>query len=238
MSILDKAKELFAKGTKPERPKYLRGDPPGPSVKGRTILAQKKAQQQAKQTENPYKSAKKSNVAKGTKYGFEKKKSKVSSGFGKTTGAYKIKKGDTLSGIAKTHGTTVAALMKANKGITDKNKIIAGAGLTIPGMGKATTKKTTTKRVDPTKDPRFQRIFGANKQKSTKKLKPSQILAQKKKDRAKKSNEALKRFFSAPFTTTQRQKERKEALKKKFGRQKNMSTGGMASMDDYMKDLL
>jgi len=50
---------------------------------------------------------------------------------------YKIKSGDTLSKIAKRLGTTVAALMAANKNsIKDKNKIRAGATLKLPsGMG-------------------------------------------------------------------------------------------------------
>lgn len=44
-----------------------------------------------------------------------------------------IQKGQTLSGIAKSQGTTVDALMKANPSITDANKIFAGASLTLPG---------------------------------------------------------------------------------------------------------
>jgi murein DD-endopeptidase MepM/ murein hydrolase activator NlpD len=45
---------------------------------------------------------------------------------------YKIKSGDSLSKIAKMMGTTVAAIMKANKNIKDKNKIKAGDSLTLP----------------------------------------------------------------------------------------------------------
>ena len=52
--------------------------------------------------------------------------------FPKTKGSYKIKKGDTLSGIAKARGTTVAKIMKMNPMIKDKNKIRAGAGLKLP----------------------------------------------------------------------------------------------------------
>ncbi|MEN9614011.1 MAG: hypothetical protein RLZZ347_318 [Candidatus Parcubacteria bacterium] len=44
-----------------------------------------------------------------------------------------IQKGQTLSGIAKSQGTTVDALMKANPSITDPNKIFAGASLALPG---------------------------------------------------------------------------------------------------------
>ncbi len=44
-----------------------------------------------------------------------------------------IQKGQTLSGIAKSQGTTVDAILKANPSITDANKIYAGASLTLPG---------------------------------------------------------------------------------------------------------
>ena len=52
--------------------------------------------------------------------------------FPKTKGSYKIKSGDTLSGIAKARGTTVSKIMKMNPSIKDKNKIRAGAGLKLP----------------------------------------------------------------------------------------------------------
>lgn len=45
---------------------------------------------------------------------------------------YKIKRGDTLSGIAKRYGTTVSKLMKANPYIKNKNRIYAGKYLQIP----------------------------------------------------------------------------------------------------------
>lgn len=77
--------------------------------------------------------------------------------------AYTIKKGDTLSGIAKKYGTTVSALMKANSYIKNANLIYTGNKLTIPGSSSsskkttstkkktATTTKTTTKTTTPTK---------------------------------------------------------------------------------------
>jgi LysM repeat protein len=43
----------------------------------------------------------------------------------------KINKGDTLSAIAKRHGTTVKDLMDANPYIKDANKIYAGKSLTL-----------------------------------------------------------------------------------------------------------
>lgn len=48
-----------------------------------------------------------------------------------TSGTYTIKRGDTLSGIAAAHGTTVKALADLN-GISDPNKIVAGRTLKLP----------------------------------------------------------------------------------------------------------
>lgn len=59
--------------------------------------------------------------------------------------SYKIKKGDTLSAIAKANGTTVAAIAKAN-GIKNKNLIVTGKSLTIPGKANATSTKTPSAR--------------------------------------------------------------------------------------------
>lgn len=47
--------------------------------------------------------------------------------------SYRIRWGDTLSGIAARHGTSVSALMQANPQIKNKNLIYAGKSLTIPG---------------------------------------------------------------------------------------------------------
>jgi LysM repeat protein len=49
-----------------------------------------------------------------------------------TTQDYKVKKGDTLGGIAKQFDTTVADLMKANPGVKDKNVIHVGQVLDVP----------------------------------------------------------------------------------------------------------
>jgi len=62
---------------------------------------------------------------------------------------YKIKKGDTLSAIAKKEGTTVSELMKLNPTIKDKNMIMSGANLNLPyGMEKleSNVKSATTKQ--------------------------------------------------------------------------------------------
>ena len=47
---------------------------------------------------------------------------------------YTIKKGDTLSGIAQTYGTTVETLVHINN-IQDPDKIYAGDTITVPGLG-------------------------------------------------------------------------------------------------------
>lgn len=47
--------------------------------------------------------------------------------------AYRIRTGDTLSGIAQRYNTSVGALMKANPQIKNANLIYAGANLTVPG---------------------------------------------------------------------------------------------------------
>lgn len=43
-----------------------------------------------------------------------------------------IKRGDTLSGLAKQYGTTISELMRLNPSIRDPNLIYAGASLTVP----------------------------------------------------------------------------------------------------------
>jgi len=58
-----------------------------------------------------------------------KKKKRKGLEYPKTKGPYKIKKGDTLSELARDNNTTVAKLMELNPDIKDANKIRAGAGL-------------------------------------------------------------------------------------------------------------
>ena len=45
-----------------------------------------------------------------------------------------IKPGDTLSGLAKQYGTSVSELMKLNPQIKDRDKIYAGAKLTVKAV--------------------------------------------------------------------------------------------------------
>ncbi len=47
--------------------------------------------------------------------------------------AYRIRTGDTLSGIAHRYGTSVSSLMKSNPQIKNANLIYAGRTLTVPG---------------------------------------------------------------------------------------------------------
>lgn len=171
-------------------------------------------------TGNPYGSTTKSTSKKGDTFGA---KPKVQ--FPKTTGSYKIKKGDTLSSIAKARGTTVAKIMEANPGIKDKNKIRLGAGLKgVPGaQGSSTIKNIADAGKKRKADPKGTTYGELYKGKGKKKKTTSKA-------------ERGKRDFSRLnfFKTTEKQKQRRAALKAKFGK----SEGGMASMDDYMKDLL
>ena len=143
MSILE---YLRTQGKEPKRQR-MRGDPPGPSVEGRR---KKKYKEYADRNTrpagmdtsgNPYRhTGPASKVKVGDTFGQKIKRTKKVTGvYPRSKGAYKIKKGDTLSGIAKREGTTVAELMRLNRGIKDKNKIRAGAGLNLPPKGKKRT---------------------------------------------------------------------------------------------------
>lgn len=57
--------------------------------------------------------------------------------------SYRIRWGDTLSGIAARNGTSVSALMKANPQIKNANLIYAGKTLTIPGASDEFVKTTS-----------------------------------------------------------------------------------------------
>ncbi len=61
-----------------------------------------------------------------------------------------VKKGDTLSAIAKANKTTVAAIAKANPSIKNVNVIKVGQKVIIPGATSATTTKPTTSAVTTT----------------------------------------------------------------------------------------
>lgn len=62
------------------------------------------------------------------------------------TTTYTVKKGDTLTAIAKKYGTTVSALVKLNN-ITDPNFIVVGQKLTISGTPAETTKSLSSRPV-------------------------------------------------------------------------------------------
>ena len=59
---------------------------------------------------------------------------------------YTVKKGDTLTAIAKKYGTTVSALVKLNN-ITDPNFIVVGQKLTISGEAAPTTQSLSSRPV-------------------------------------------------------------------------------------------
>ena len=68
------------------------------------------------------------------------------------TKTYKIKSGDTLSQIAKSKGTTVAALMAANPQIKNADKIRAGATIKMPSFTASPKKKALPKKKEKKQD--------------------------------------------------------------------------------------
>jgi murein DD-endopeptidase MepM/ murein hydrolase activator NlpD len=71
-----------------------------------------------------------------------------------TKGKWKIKKGQTLTGIAALLGVSLAALLAANPDVKDPNKIEEGQELNIPGKGKETSKPDPNKGTSkPKPDP-------------------------------------------------------------------------------------
>tara|TARA_R100000008_G_scaffold83364_1_gene68707 strand:+ start:174 stop:1616 length:1443 start_codon:yes stop_codon:yes gene_type:complete len=90
----------------------------------------------------------------------------------KTTGAFKIQKGDTLTSISKMTGKSIDEIMKLNKDIKDKNKIRAGAGLKGLGTRADYTKKDSavkTIKSDKKDVPTTLRIAKENKTITSKK---------------------------------------------------------------------
>jgi len=229
-TILGKEPDVMARDVKPVRGRGG-ADQFGRIIKTKSVKEKKAAKRQAdfdKNTKpagmstkgNPYGSKTKSTSKKGDTFGAAPKVQ-----FPKTTGSYKIKKGDTLSSIAKARGTTVAKIMEANPGIKDKNKIRLGAGLKgIPGaQGSSTIKNIADAGKKRKADPKGTTYGELYKGKGKKKKTTS---------KAERGKRDLSRLNF--FKTTEKQKQRRAALKAKFGK----SQGGMASMDDYMKDLL
>ncbi len=66
---------------------------------------------------------------------------------------YKIKYGDTLSGIASKYNTSVNTLMSLNPYITNANKIYAGNTLNLPGSSSSSTNKTSSTTTKTTTTP-------------------------------------------------------------------------------------
>ncbi len=229
--LLSKAKKFLDSGTKP---KDVRGRGGAGSITGRQMPPEKSVKEKkAAKTKAMYDKhttkagmSTEGNISKAGKQGKSQEKGKRFGAapkvqFPKTTGSYKIKSGDTLAGIAKARGTTVAKIMAANPGIKDKNKIRAGAGLKgVPGLqGSSTTKNIADagkkRKADPvnTKYGELYKDKGKGKSKTTAKKK------------------TLRRSIFGFLKPTEKQIARR---KQQLGK----AEGGMASMDKYIKDLL
>jgi len=86
-------------------------------------------------------------VRSGAKTGTAKRKSSVKDVAPLGGSSYKIKSGDTLSAIARRNNTTVAALMKMNPKIKDKDKIRAGQFIKVGSPTRATAKTKSVKGI-------------------------------------------------------------------------------------------
>ena len=91
-------------------------------------------------------------VRSGAKTGTAKRKSSVKDVAPLGGSSYEIKKGDTLSAIARRNNTTVAALMKMNPKIKDKDKIRAGQFIKV-GKPKTEAFRIKEKKRSGTTDP-------------------------------------------------------------------------------------
>jgi len=91
-------------------------------------------------------------VRSGAKTGTAKRKSSVKDVAPLGGSSYKIKSGDTLSAIARRNNTTVAALMKMNPKIKDKDKIRAGQFIKV-GKPKTEAFRIKEKKRSGTTDP-------------------------------------------------------------------------------------
>jgi LysM repeat protein len=91
-------------------------------------------------------------VRSGAKTGTSKRKSSVKDVAPLGGSNYKIKSGDTLSAIARRNNTTVAALMRMNPKIKDKDKIRAGQFIQV-GSPKAEAMRKKEKKRIGTSDP-------------------------------------------------------------------------------------
>jgi len=111
--------------------------------------------------------------------------------------SYEIKKGDTLSAIARRKNTTVAALMRMNPKITDKDKIRAGQFIKVgsPEKAKAKTKSAKDLRGDPTSVAEAKRrgmSFYVVKDSKGKKVEKAAVTA----DELKKSGLTLREYLN------------------------------------------
>jgi len=230
-TLFGKEPDVMARDVKPVRGRGG-ADQFGRIIKTKSVKEKKAAKRQAgfDKARKPAGMSTEGNISKAGKQGKSmpvgtRTGAKPKVQFPKTTGSYKIKKGDTLSSIAKARGTTVAAIMKANPNIKDKNKIRLGAGLKgVPGAQGSSTIKNIGDAGPKGKPAEVGTKYGELYKNKGKKKKTTS-----KAERGKRDFKALN-FFK----TTDKQKQRRADLKAKFGK----AEGGMASMDDYMKDLL
>ena len=86
-------------------------------------------------------------VRSGAKTGTAKRKSSVKDVAPLGGSSYKIKSGDTLSAIARRNNTTVAALMRLNPKIKDKDKIKAGDTINVGSPTRAAAKTKSVKGI-------------------------------------------------------------------------------------------
>ena len=233
---------IIGSGTPPkdQKGKGSAGTISGKIITNKSVKEQKAAKRQAdfnKATKrvnrdtsaniNPYKSTTQSTAKVGDKFGANTTK-KTKSVFPKTKGAYTIQKGDTLSGIAKKSGTTVAKLMSLNPGLKDPNKIRAGAGLNLGTKG---TQAPKTRVRDPRSDPRIDRIFTKPKTNKAKTQKQNRTTVRPGRgttgDRGNLKETPKKKTVN---TGLKNRKARRDAR-----RTQNLSAGGMA---EYIRDLI
>tara|TARA_R100001510_G_C7651584_1_gene209285 strand:+ start:84 stop:1124 length:1041 start_codon:yes stop_codon:yes gene_type:complete len=136
--------------------------------------------------------------------------------FPKTTGAFKINPGDSLSKISKMTGKSIKEIMAANKDITDPNKIRAGAGL--KGLGKRSdyTTKIVTKKDDKPAQKMPKTIDMGGKKRSTEEI--NRELRAKVKGPKKPTTNIFKVKKGESTTRAADAKKKQEAAQKKLGR--------------------
>ena len=78
--------------------------------------------------------------------------SSSSSSTSSSTTTYKVKSGDTLSGIAKKYNTTVSKLLSLNSSISNANKLKVGQAIKVSGKASTVVAGATTQSVSSTSE--------------------------------------------------------------------------------------